>query len=381
MTDHAETQISRRRRPQRRMKKSSVRWVSEIRVLRRGDERLHVHRHVGDLVLHDLRHLVDHALTLRVVELGLDHRQELVDARVREPAESSSLPSFFSSSGVATRKRIGCSAFERAGRPAEEVHVEPSLAELRPVVPHRHRVEVGAEPDAGEHRGRRLADRLVVQVAIVRAAEPEREAVGEARVGEQRPGRLRVVREARRVRRRVAAHLVGDELGGGLGGPAHDLGGERVDVDRLVGGLPDARVEEGVRVPPRRRRTRGSRPREREAEQDDARPRRPSCTVNPLRSFMRGTSCSGIGEMKSISPERSAATPVALSPIGVNTPSVTLPMSSSHQPSNASSTVRTPGSRARRRGRRRCRWRSGSRSSPPPSTGAPPRSPPSSRGP
>src|SRR3546814_2600795 len=78
-------------------------------------------------------------------------------------------------------------------------------------------------PDAGEHRGHRLADALVVHVAIVRAVQGHREALGVAGLGKQRLGLLGIVGQTLVQLRIEAVDLRREHQVGGCRGAAHDL--------------------------------------------------------------------------------------------------------------------------------------------------------------
>ena len=137
---------------------------------------------------------------------------------------------------------------ERAGRPAEQIErglVAAGLQHLGEILRLGLRQQVDLDADAGQHADHRLADRGVVDVAVVRAIHRDFEAVGIAGFGQQllgavgiefRPGEIlrqreQLRRDHQRRRRRQAAHHAGLD---------------QFDVDRLVEGLADPDVLERV---------------------------------------------------------------------------------------------------------------------------------------
>jgi hypothetical protein len=94
--------------------------------------------------------------------------------------------------------------------------------------------------------GDRAADRPIVEIAVLRAVEPDLEAVGVAGLGQQGLGRVRVVERSRIELRRVAVHPWLDDHPCGYRIAAHDVVPDGFDVDRTVDRLADSQVGEGV---------------------------------------------------------------------------------------------------------------------------------------
>ena len=108
--------------------------------------------------------------------------------------------------------------------PTEHVEVGPPLPQLRDVLAHRRDREIDGDADLGQHAGDRAADRLVVEVAVLRAVEPHLETVRVAGLGQQGLGRVRVVGQARVELRRVAIDPRLDDHARGYREAAHDPG-------------------------------------------------------------------------------------------------------------------------------------------------------------
>ena len=87
-------------------------------------------------------------------------------------------------------------------------------------------------PDAGEHADNRLADRLVIHVAIVRAIHADFEAVRIACVRQQLLGAVRIVFRTHEILRE-GEELRRDHQGRRGREAAHDAGLDRLDVDGL----------------------------------------------------------------------------------------------------------------------------------------------------
>ena len=139
-------------------------------------------------------------------------------------------------------------ALERRWRPAQEIERRIEAARRRDGCEEfrfRLGVEVDLDPDAREHADHRLADLLVVDIAVVRAIHLHFEAVRIAGLGEQflRGGGvegkamevLRQRKQRRRDHERARRRL-----------SAHHLLGDRILVDRLIERLADANVLERI---------------------------------------------------------------------------------------------------------------------------------------
>ena len=142
---------------------------------------------MADLVLVDPERLVDHLLALGLVGLRLDHRRELVDLRIAVAAEVERAQLVLAAP-ARHQRRDGVVAVEGGRGPPEqeEAGVVAVLGEhLAEVLRLGLREESHLDPDLGEHRGYRLADPLVVDVAVVGAVHGDLEAVRIAGLGEQ----------------------------------------------------------------------------------------------------------------------------------------------------------------------------------------------------
>ena len=134
-----------------------------------------------------------------------------------------------------------------AGGPAQQVHVVIVGAQLRPVVLHRHRVQLGGDAHLCQHARDRLTDGFVVQVAVVRALQTKGETIRVTRFGKQRLGLFRIISRALRVGGREAAHRRADQLAGRLGRATHDGGEDGVHVDGTGHRFAHLGILEGVR--------------------------------------------------------------------------------------------------------------------------------------
>jgi hypothetical protein len=94
---------------------------------------------------------------------------------------------------------------------------------------------------------RRLGDLAVIDVAVVRRAERDLEAVRVSGFGQELLRPIRVERDRLHVLARPEQG-VGQELARGLRHAAHDALDDRLTVDRLRHGLAHALVQEGVLV-------------------------------------------------------------------------------------------------------------------------------------
>ena len=202
-------------------------------------------RHIDRLVTDDGVDLVDHRLPGGGVQLGLDLRQQRVDAGIGVAAE---IPAAQSPVGVGRVQQETDRMFgiEGPGRPAQQVHVVVAGPQLVPIAGHRHGDQVDVQADPGQHAGDRGADLFVVDVAVVGAPQPEAEPVRVPGIGQQRPGPVRVEGQPLVQLGRIAAHARADQQGGRLRGPAHHRGDDRGGVDRVVDRLAHPHVLERV---------------------------------------------------------------------------------------------------------------------------------------
>ena len=146
------------------------------------------------------------------------------------------------------RKQPGAEELERlvaARRPTAERHREAAFAALAEIDRGGHELDLGLHADALPLLGDGLDDLRVVDVAIVRAVDGQREALREAGFGEQRLGARRVI--GRRLEAgNGAEHAVRQELGGGQGDAVHDPLLHRGAVQGERERLPHADVAQGV---------------------------------------------------------------------------------------------------------------------------------------
>ena len=110
----------------------------------------------------------------------------------------------------------------------------------------RNCVQIDLDADLAEHADNRDADLLVVVVAVVRAVQPDREAVRIARLGEQGLGLGRIVGRALVQGLGVAVDARRGDDAGRHGKAAHHDLADRRDIDRPVHGLAHAHVGERV---------------------------------------------------------------------------------------------------------------------------------------
>ena len=122
---------------------------------------------------------------------------------------------------------------EAARRPAQQVEADVELRRqhLAEVFRLRLGVQVHLDADLGEHADHRQADRLVVDVAVVRAIHADLEAVRIAGLGQQLLRLVRVQREALEVRAGAVDRLR-DHHRRRRRQAAHHLLLDRLDVDR-----------------------------------------------------------------------------------------------------------------------------------------------------
>ena len=133
-----------------------------------------------------------------------------------------------------------------AGGPAQQVEAGVAPQDLRKVADLGFRLQVDLDADAREVGGHCLANRGVVDVAVVRAVHADLEAVRVTGVGQHFLGSFGVVRQALVHLGHETAHARPDHQRGRRRGAAHHARLDRVDVDGLVERLADAFVLERV---------------------------------------------------------------------------------------------------------------------------------------
>ncbi len=144
-------------------------------------------RHVEGLIAHAGERFLDHRIALLRVHLGLHRVDQGVELGV---ADAAAVEAAVGAGGLGAHQRL--ERIERVeGRhaPAEHVGAGVVLEDLRDVGGEGDRVELDAQARLGPHADQRLADFLVVDVAVVRAVEGELEAVRVTGLGDQLPRR------------------------------------------------------------------------------------------------------------------------------------------------------------------------------------------------
>jgi hypothetical protein len=207
-----------------------------------------VQRDVAPVGVEDVEALLDQGVALGLVGLALDLVGDLVDLRIavaREvPAAAARLVAGLPAADDLVEDIV---AVQRGRGPAEQVErgVVVRRQDLGEVLGLRLGVEVHLDVDARQHRDHRLADRLVVDVAVVRAIHGQREPVRVAGLGHQLLGLLEVGGRALELGAAVVEGR-GDHQRGGHRLPAHHALGDRVLVDGEVEGLTHLDVLERV---------------------------------------------------------------------------------------------------------------------------------------
>jgi hypothetical protein len=214
-------------------------------VAHRIGQHLVVHVEEDALLHHLVPDLGDH----RVARLEVGHRRQRLDLRVEFGVRVARAVE----GAVAPFARVheeveDILAVEGRHAPAEQVEVGLPVLDQREVQRPRLRHQVHVDPDPAQHADQRLADRLVVDVAVVRAVQVDREAVGIAGLGHQRLRALVVGRA-------VGVHLLGPAVhegrqrrGRGLRLAAHHHLPDRVAVERQRHRLAHLGLGEGVVV-------------------------------------------------------------------------------------------------------------------------------------
>src|SRR6185437_16740494 len=129
--------------------------------------------------------------------------------------------------------------------PSEEHVAELELRRTREIDARGHRLDLRLDADARIELRDRLRDLLVVDVAVARTEDREREAVGISRLGEELLRAFRIVFRGLDLLAR-AEEEIGKQLPGRHRLPLHDPLVDRVAVDRDGKGFSHARVPERI---------------------------------------------------------------------------------------------------------------------------------------
>ena len=208
-----------------------------------GDH-LVVQRDVGDVFAVQAQRFA-HRGGAGIAAFGLHPPHQRVHARVGIAAV---VPDAVALRAVARgQQRLeGIERIQRRHAPAQQVDAGVVALDLREEGRQRLRLHAGPHADPRPHRRNRLADLLIVHIAVVRAVERDAEAARVAGFRQQRAGARRVVGQAHILGLGVAIHLGREEGAGHDGLAAHDRAVDRLDVDRVVQRLAHPQILQRV---------------------------------------------------------------------------------------------------------------------------------------
>lgn len=198
---------------------------------------------MGVVLPHQIEGLEHQLVAPGLVHLRADLRRQLVHLRVGVAAE---VPGADLRGGRVEQVVENVVAVIGRGGPGVQVEAgvarQHLLEEQRPGLG----LQVHLDVDARQHRGHGLADRLVVDVAVVGAVHRQLEAVLVAGLLHQRLGLVDIEGQALVEALVIAVDARRDQRAGRERAVAHDAAADRLDVDGVIEGLADAHVLERI---------------------------------------------------------------------------------------------------------------------------------------